>query len=489
MVVFNYSGEEINAKIVYYGPGLSGKTTNLEFIYSKMPTQVKGKMVSMKTRTDRTLFFDFLPLELGDIKGYRTRFLLYTVPGQVYYNATRKLVLKGADAVVFVADSSRGKMDENIESLQNLEENLNELNLTLDSIPWVIQYNKRDLPDAMPIQELEQKLNLLSVPFFEAVATSGEGIYETFQGIARLLYSELQTRLAESGMKKPAEAPGEAAVPDPGEAAATQDPLNQVLNQPPPVQTAPPEIPAAPVMNTAAPVSEPPAQDPARATEAREQSMNDTVEIPGHDSAENEAVTDVIDLALREVEGPAGLSKHSPVPAAPVVTEPPPVQTGPAAKPAENTGLEAAAPAASTQPVATDVRPRPEIHPPEPEPMVPQPAEDSDFNPTSEAELHTGLCRVVELDEPSEPVEQEKSNGDGFITDPCRPVVPDEVEDIEPVRDEEEPAGLEPKSAHMQPADELTVNVPVVISRSQVRRTIPLKLILEIHVTDDENKS
>ena len=164
MVVLNYSGEEINAKIVYYGPGVSGKTTNLEYIHAKMPVQSRGKLVSMKTRTDRTLFFDFLPLELGDINGYRTRFLLYTVPGQVYYNATRKLVLKGADAVVFVVDSSRAKLQENIESLRNLEDNLNEHGLSLDHIPWVIQYNKRDLEDAMPIPELHKELNLLGVP-------------------------------------------------------------------------------------------------------------------------------------------------------------------------------------------------------------------------------------------------------------------------------------------------------------------------------------
>ncbi|MDH3217627.1 MAG: ADP-ribosylation factor-like protein, partial [Candidatus Krumholzibacteria bacterium] len=195
MVVFNYSGAEINAKVVYYGPALSGKTTNLEYIYKKMPSDSKGKMVSMKTRTDRTLFFDFLPLELGELNGYRTRMLLYTVPGQVYYNATRKLVLKGADAVVFVADSSPSKIEENIESLSNLEENLNEHGLTLDTIPWVMQYNKRDLPDALPTPALAKKLNLLNVPSFEAVATTGQGIYETFQAIAGLLYAQLVEKL------------------------------------------------------------------------------------------------------------------------------------------------------------------------------------------------------------------------------------------------------------------------------------------------------
>lgn len=197
MVVFNYSGSEVNAKIVYYGPGLSGKTTNLEHIYAKMPARVKGKMVSMKTRTDRTLFFDFLPLELGDVNGFKIRFLLYTVPGQVYYNATRMLVLKGADAVVFVADSSRAKLGENVESLRNLEENLNEHGLSLDKIPWVIQYNKRDLPDALPVAELEKRLNVLGVPSFEAVATEGRGVYDTFQRIAALVYQEVKNKVKE----------------------------------------------------------------------------------------------------------------------------------------------------------------------------------------------------------------------------------------------------------------------------------------------------
>ena len=154
MVVVSYSGKEINAKLVYYGAGLSGKTTNLESIYEAVPETSRGKMVSMKTQSDRTLFFDLLPLDLGEIMGFKTRFLLYTVPGQVFYNATRKLVLKGADAIVFVADSELGKMDENKESLSNLRANLAEYGLSLDDMPWVIQYNKRDLPSVYTVDEL-----------------------------------------------------------------------------------------------------------------------------------------------------------------------------------------------------------------------------------------------------------------------------------------------------------------------------------------------
>lgn len=191
MVLISYSGREINAKLVYYGPGLSGKTTNLESIYGAIPQTHRGKMVSMKTKTERTLFFDFLPIDLGELSGFKTRFLLYTVPGQVYYNATRKLVLKGVDAIVFVADSKRGKMDENTESLQNLRENLREHGLDLDKIPWVIQYNKRDLPDVYTIEELEKALNPGKVPSFEAVGTTGVGVFETFKAISRMLLKHL----------------------------------------------------------------------------------------------------------------------------------------------------------------------------------------------------------------------------------------------------------------------------------------------------------
>jgi signal recognition particle receptor subunit beta len=212
MVLINYAGREINAKIVYYGPGLSGKTTNLECIYASVPGDSRGKMVSMKTRQDRTLFFDFLPLELGEIHGFRTRFLLYTVPGQVFYNATRKLVLKGADAVVFVADSTQGKMEDNLQSLQNLEDNLRENNLSLESIPWVIQYNKRDLPDVCGVDELQRALNPEGVPHFEAAAATGRGVYETLHAVSRLLFQRLRSefgrhasgsRSAEAGGSRP----------------------------------------------------------------------------------------------------------------------------------------------------------------------------------------------------------------------------------------------------------------------------------------------
>ena len=253
MVVVSYSGKEINGKLVYYGPGLSGKTTNLEYIYQSVPSTNRGKMVSMKTRTERTLFFDFLPVELGELGGFKTRFLLYTVPGQVYYNATRKLVLRGVDAVIFVADSARGKMDENKESLQNLKDNLREYGLSLDEVPWVIQYNKRDLPETYSIQELEEALNPDGVPYFEAVATTGEGVFETFRGIAKLLLKKLSKEINLGEAKPaPAAAPGKPA-PAAGPAKAVPAASSGEVAQSP-----------APT-GTRAPGDSPRAQEPPRA--------------------------------------------------------------------------------------------------------------------------------------------------------------------------------------------------------------------------------
>src|SRR5213595_493398 len=173
MSMINYASREINCKLVYYGPGLGGKTTNLEHIYSKVSPNTRGKMISLATETERTLFFDFLPVDLGTIRGFKTRFHLYTVPGQVYYNASRKLILKGVDGVVFVADSQIERMEANIESLDNLRSNLQEQGYNLDKLPFIIQYNKRDLPSAAPLEELRQLLNTTKVPDFEASATTG----------------------------------------------------------------------------------------------------------------------------------------------------------------------------------------------------------------------------------------------------------------------------------------------------------------------------
>ncbi|GAB4165093.1 MAG: GTPase domain-containing protein [Geothermobacteraceae bacterium] len=192
MSFINYASREINCKIVYYGPGLCGKTTNLQYIYQKTDPAAKGKMISLATETERTLFFDFLPLALGEIRGFKTRFHLYTVPGQVFYDASRKLILKGVDGVVFVADSQEERLDANIESLINLEENLEEQGYQLDNLPFVIQYNKRDLPNVTPVEELRRLLNTKGVPDFEACATTGEGVFETVKAVAKLILLELK---------------------------------------------------------------------------------------------------------------------------------------------------------------------------------------------------------------------------------------------------------------------------------------------------------
>ncbi len=223
MSMINYASREINCKLVYYGPGLGGKTTNLEFVYNKVAPDTRGKMVSLATETERTLFFDFLPVDLGTIRGFKTRFHLYTVPGQVYYNASRKLILKGVDGVVFVADSQIERMEANIESMQNLYDNMAEYGYDLTKIPFVIQYNKRDLPNAAPVKDLQAQLNpgwpvedaakqkpatdpwhdgemliqqvdgtwIERAPYFESVAITGDGVFDTLKAVARVVLKSL----------------------------------------------------------------------------------------------------------------------------------------------------------------------------------------------------------------------------------------------------------------------------------------------------------
>ena len=192
MSFINYSAREINCKIVYYGPGLCGKTTNLNVVYKKTRPESKGKMISLATETERTLFFDFLPLSLGDIKGFKTRFHLYTVPGQIFYDASRKLILKGVDGIVFVADSQVERMDANIESLENMKLNLEEHGFDINKLPYVIQYNKRDMDDVVSVEELRKVLNPTNVPEFEAVATDGTGVFETLKAVVKLVLAELK---------------------------------------------------------------------------------------------------------------------------------------------------------------------------------------------------------------------------------------------------------------------------------------------------------
>ena len=194
MTFINYAAREINCKIVYYGPGLGGKTTNIQWIHDRTRADAKGKLISLATETDRTLFFDFMPLELGSIRGFRTRFHLYTVPGQVFYDASRKLILKGADGVVFVADSQEVRHDANLESLDNLRGNLHEHGLDIDTIPYVLQLNKRDLPTALPREQLEQDLRFRGEPVFEAIATRGDGVLDTLKATVKQVLLTFKSR-------------------------------------------------------------------------------------------------------------------------------------------------------------------------------------------------------------------------------------------------------------------------------------------------------
>ena len=192
MTFINYASREINCKIVYYGPGLCGKTTNLQYIFDSTAPQARGKLISLATETDRTLFFDFMPLELGTVRGFKTRFHLYTVPGQVFYDASRKIILKGVDGVVFVADSQEERMDANIESLYNLEENLQSQGYDLMKIPYVLQLNKRDLSNIVPAEDLASELQRKGEPVVEAVASTGQGVFDTLKAVAKQVLTELR---------------------------------------------------------------------------------------------------------------------------------------------------------------------------------------------------------------------------------------------------------------------------------------------------------
>jgi signal recognition particle receptor subunit beta len=192
LTFINYASREINCKIVYYGPGLGGKTTNLQYIYDSTAPQAKGKLISLATETDRTLFFDFLPLDLGTVRGFKTRFHLYTVPGQVFYDASRKLILKGVDGVVFVADSQDARMEANVESMANLDKNLKEQGYDLKAVPYVLQFNKRDLPNTVSVEDMTAELARKEEPVFEGIANRGVGVFDTLKAVAKQVLLELR---------------------------------------------------------------------------------------------------------------------------------------------------------------------------------------------------------------------------------------------------------------------------------------------------------
>mgnify|MGYP003310539824 CR=1 FL=1 len=240
MSSINFATREISCKVVYYGPGLSGKTTNLQVIHQKMPQDKRTDMVSLATEGDRTLFFDFLPLNLGDIKGFKTRFQLYTVPGQVYYNSTRKLVLRGVDGIVFVADSQRSRQAENLESLQNLRQNLQDYGMDLDDMPFVLQYNKRDMDNVFTLEEMNAQLNPRNIPFFPATAHNGKGVVTTLKTIAMLVIEKFNVK--QGFLRKAAENVNNTGVHD---VSLTKDGLNVKPAAPKPAPQAP-QAPASP---------------------------------------------------------------------------------------------------------------------------------------------------------------------------------------------------------------------------------------------------
>src|SRR5215218_987802 len=273
MVFFNYSTMQMAAKVVYYGPGLCGKTTNLHYIYQHTTQESRGEMVSLETETDRTLFFDLLPIDVGSIAGFNTRIQLYTVPGQVFYNTTRKLVLKGVDGIVFVADSQRPMLQANAEAFHNLEENLAEMGLSADTLPLVLQYNKRDLPDILSVDEMNEALNRGNWPHVEACAVSGVGVFETLKEISRVTLLSLKKRLSRpEAQAAPPRPPGPPRPPVqtavPVEAAAPPPPPRAVSAAHPVV--APPPPPGHPVLpravSAAHPVVPPPAPAAPRLT-------------------------------------------------------------------------------------------------------------------------------------------------------------------------------------------------------------------------------
>ncbi|MBD3165993.1 gliding-motility protein MglA [bacterium] len=248
MATVNFGRREILCKVVYYGPGLCGKTTNLQAIHAKVPDKMRGNLTSVATQQDRTLFFDLLPIEIGKIRDFSVRMQLYTVPGQVYYNASRRIVLKGVDGIVFVADSQHGKMEENIESLENLRENLEANNINPANVPIVLQYNKRDLSPVYSVEELNQALNPNNLAHFESVATTGQGVFNTLKGVTALVVQDIKQKLeaADTGATKPKPKPA-AAQPKP-----SADPAQQPAEAPKPQEKPAP----APMQHDDTPMTE-----------------------------------------------------------------------------------------------------------------------------------------------------------------------------------------------------------------------------------------
>ncbi len=365
MVQINFAQKSVTVKIVYYGPGMSGKTTNLEIVHQRAPESNKGDLTSISTDGDRTLFFDFMPLDLGTVAGMRTQFQLYTVPGQVYYNSTRKLVLQGVDGVIFIADSSGSMMDENLESLRNLEENLREYGKDISTIPMVIQYNKRDLPDALSVEELEAKINRYGAPSFEGIASSGQGVFPTLKSLAASVLDTIHEQTGAASAGRPATAPAavqpaavqpaavQPAAPLPAPAAAAPAPQQPpavpalagqgqqgaaALGTPPqpagaaPMMSMPPTAPAPQAPAAQAPAAQAPAA-PAQPAQA----SAPTAPAEGLRLAESRPAS-----AAPAPMSPPAMPASPPASAIPMAPTPPPASSPPQA-PAANRGATARA--------------------------------------------------------------------------------------------------------------------------------------------------
>ncbi len=354
MVFFNYSTMQMAAKVVYYGPGLCGKTTNLQWIFEHTSTDSRGEMVSLATETDRTLFFDLLPIDVGSIAGFSTRIQLYTVPGQVFYNTTRKLVLKGVDGVVFVADSQRPMLQANVESFQNLEENLAEMGLSLDNIPVVLQYNKRDLPGICSVEELEQALNRQDWAAVEASAINGDGVFETLKMISKATLLALKKRLTKGRPES-----GGARRPTMPVTRPPTGPVRPPAAKKPAAEASPPPAPPSPAPPS--PVPSPPAAIGAGEPDVKIDLEPPTLETAGPAADQPEAAA----------EPPAQPAAAEP-PAQPAAAAPPPERPEPPAVAEAPPDLEPPG-VSEPEPPAVAVKPTPP-EPTVPEPTVPEPA-------------------------------------------------------------------------------------------------------------------
>jgi signal recognition particle receptor subunit beta len=438
MVLFNYSTKELTAKVVYYGPGLCGKTTNLQYIHGNLPETVKGKMLSLATKTDRTLFFDFLPLDLGTIRGMKTRIQLYTVPGQVFYNETRKLVLKGADGIVFVADSQEQMMGANVESFRNLEDNLKAHGMDLAELPHVIQFNKRDLPKLSSIESLNSSINKFNAPFYESVATTGIGVQDTLKAITKLVLLHLTQKYDPKAKSSAARRAAQPAPPAPpaqpvADAAGSSIPLSvheeDAAADPVPVAGAEAATPAPP----------PPPEFNAPAAEEDLPTFGET---------------EIEDLVGEVAESDGGAAApgvaSTPIPAPPVQEEKPPEPLT-----ADDPFPMEQAPETVQVPVPPAVEPTPEVSE---EPMAAAPAEEAGGEGGDGFEIDRGFDPEWSQDAPgSAPVEEPMADDpspealqtgvpepdDGV---PFPPMSADEVQEVEQVS-LDEPSDAEPMLA------------------------------------------